>query len=85
MFYMLLALGCNIIVGFTGMVDLGFAAKFAVGAYTSGILVHTLGWNFWLTLPVVVVVGMIAAVLIGGPARHPAFQVSKDLSFLVSN
>ncbi|HZW98051.1 MAG TPA: branched-chain amino acid ABC transporter permease [Bacillota bacterium] len=68
MFYMLLALGCNIIVGFTGMVDMGFAAKFAVGAYTSGILVHTLGWNFWLTLPVVVVVGMIAAVLIGGPA-----------------
>ncbi|HHU07522.1 MAG TPA: branched-chain amino acid ABC transporter permease [Clostridiaceae bacterium] len=68
MFYMLLALGCNIIVGFTGMVDLGFAAKFAVGAYTSGILVHTFGWNFWLTLPIVVIVGMIAAVLIGGPA-----------------
>lgn len=68
MFYMLLGLGCNIIVGFTGMIDLGFAAKFAVGAYTSGILVHTFGWNFWFTLPIVVLVGMLAAVLIGGPA-----------------
>ena len=67
MFYMLLALGCNIIVGYAGLVDLGYAAKFAVGAYTSAILVKTFGWNFWLTLPVVVVTGIIAAVIIGGP------------------
>ncbi|MDI9460479.1 MAG: branched-chain amino acid ABC transporter permease [Saccharofermentanales bacterium] len=67
MFYMLLALGCNIIVGFTGLIDLGYAAKFAVGAYTSAILVKNFGWSFWLTLPVVVVTGFIAAVIIGGP------------------
>lgn len=68
MFYMLLAIGCNIIVGYCGLCDLGYAAKFAVGAYTSAILVKTFGWNFWLTLPVVVIFAMLAACIIGGPA-----------------
>jgi len=67
MFYMLLALGLNIIVGYCGMCDLGYAAKFAIGAYTTGILVKTFAWNFWLTLPVSILVSVIAAVLIGGP------------------
>lgn len=67
MFYMLLAIGLNVIVGYTGMFDFGYAAKFAVGAYTSGILVHTFGWNFWLTLPATVVTATIAACIIGGP------------------
>ena len=67
MFYMLLAIGLNVIVGYAGMFDFGYAAKFAVGAYTSGILVHTFGWNFWLTLPVTVLTATIAACIIGGP------------------
>ncbi|MCL1816703.1 MAG: branched-chain amino acid ABC transporter permease [Clostridiales bacterium] len=67
MFYMLLAMGLNVIVGYAGMFDFGYAAKFAVGAYTSGILVHTFGWNFWLTLPVTVITATIAACIIGGP------------------
>ena len=67
MFYMLLALGLNIIVGYCGMCDLGFAAKFAIGAYTTGILIKTFGWNFWLTLPAAIIVSIIAAVLIGAP------------------
>jgi len=67
MFYMLLALGLNIIVGYCGLCDLGYAAKFAIGAYTTGILIKTFGWNFWLTLPASVLVSVVAAVLIGGP------------------
>jgi branched-chain amino acid transport system permease protein len=67
MFYMLLALGLNVIVGYCGMCDLGFAAKFAIGAYTTGILIKTFGWNFWLTLPISVLVSIIAAVAIGAP------------------
>jgi len=67
MFYMLLALGLNIIVGYCGMCDLGYAAKFAIGAYTTGILVKVFGWSFWLTLPVSIAVSIVAAVLIGGP------------------
>lgn len=67
MFYMLLAMGLNIIVGYCGLCDLGYAAKFAIGAYTTGILMKSFGWNFWLTLPVSVIVSAAAAVIIGGP------------------
>ena len=67
MFYMLLALGLNVIVGYCGLCDLGYAAKFAIGAYTTGILVKTFGWDFWLTLPISVVVSVVTAVAIGAP------------------
>jgi len=67
MFYMLLALGLNIIVGYTGLCDLGYAAKFAIGAYTTGILMKTFAWSFWLTLPVSIVASIIIAALIGAP------------------
>ena len=66
-FYMLLAMGLNVIVGYAGLCDLGFAAKIAIGAYTTGILMKSFGWNFWLTLPVTVLTSIIAACIIGGP------------------
>ena len=67
MFNILLALGLNIIVGYCGLCDLGFAAKFAVGAYTTGILINSFQWNFWLTLPVSIVFSIVAAVIFGAP------------------
>jgi branched-chain amino acid transport system permease protein len=67
MFYMLLALGLNIIVGYCGLCDLGYAAKFAIGAYTTGILINVFAWNFWLTLPMSILVSIVAAVIIGAP------------------
>jgi len=67
MFYMLLALGLNIIVGYCGLCDLGYAAKFAIGAYTTAILMKHFGWNFWLTLPASALVSVAAAALTGGP------------------
>jgi len=67
MFYALLALGLNVIVGYCGLCDLGYAAKFAIGAYTTGILIKSFGWNFWWTLPVCVVVSVLTAILIGAP------------------
>ena len=67
MFYMLLALGLNIIVGYCGLCDLGYAAKFAIGAYTTGILIKTFGWSFWLTLPASILASVAAAVIIGAP------------------
>ena len=67
MFYMLLALGLNIIVGYCGMCDLGYAAKFAIGAYTTGILIKSFGWNFWLTIPVSIIISAAAAIVIGAP------------------
>ena len=67
MFYMLLAIGLNVIVGFTGLCDLGFIAKFAIGAYTTGILTSRFGMNFWLTIPFAILFAIIAAVITGAP------------------
>jgi len=66
LFYMLLALGCNVSVGYAGLWDMGYAAKYAVGAYVSGILMLH-GVSFWLTLPVSMVVGCLLAVMTGYP------------------
>lgn len=66
-FYIVLCLGLNIVVGFAGLLDLGYAAFFAVGAYTTGILTSHYGWNFWLTIPAAVVFSIMAGVIIGGP------------------
>jgi branched-chain amino acid transport system permease protein len=66
-FYIVLCLGLNIVVGFAGLLDLGYAAFFAVGAYTTGILTSHYGWNFWLTIPAAVVFSILAGVIIGGP------------------
>lgn len=64
--YVVLALGLNVVVGYAGLLDLGYAAFFAVGAYTVGILTHH-GVNFWFTLPVAVAMAGLAGVIIGGP------------------
>jgi len=67
LFYALLALGLNVIVGYCGLCDLGYAAKFAIGAYTTGILINSFGWNFWLTLPASIVVSIVTAFVVGAP------------------
>jgi branched-chain amino acid transport system permease protein len=66
-FYVLLCLGLNIVVGYAGLLDLGYAAFFAVGAYTAGLVTLKLGLSFWLSLPLAVVAAAIAGVVIGGP------------------
>ena len=66
-FYIILCLGLNIVVGYAGLLDLGYAAFFAVGAYTTGILTSKFGVNFWLTIPVAVACSMLAGIIIGGP------------------
>ena len=65
--YVILALGLNVVVGYAGLLDLGYAAFFAVGAYSVGILTTSFGWNFWATIPVAVGAAIIAGVIIGGP------------------
>ena len=44
----LLALSLNLVIGYTGQLNLGQSAFFAIGAYVSTILVKSYGWNFWL-------------------------------------
>lgn len=65
--YVVLCLGLNIVVGYAGLLDLGYAAFFAVGAYTSGILTAEFGFNFWLTIPIAMVAACIAGIIIGTP------------------
>jgi branched-chain amino acid transport system permease protein len=66
-FYTILCLGLNIVVGYAGLLDLGYAAFFAVGAYTTGICTAQFGMNFWLTIPVAVFLSIVAGIIIGGP------------------
>jgi branched-chain amino acid transport system permease protein len=64
--YTILCLGLNITIGYTGLLDLGFMAFYAIGAYTAAILsIH--GVSFWLTLPVCVLVGGGVRYLLGLP------------------
>ena len=49
--YVMLGLGLNIVVGFAGLLDLGFVGFYAVGAYTYALLFHWAGWSFWEALP----------------------------------
>src|SRR5690625_5454340 len=49
--YVMLALGLNIVVGFAGLLDLGFVGFYAVGAYTYALLYHWAVWGFWALLP----------------------------------
>ncbi|MCU1462615.1 MAG: transporter, ATP-binding protein [Acidimicrobiales bacterium] len=65
--YILLALGLNIVVGQAGLLDLGYVAFYAVGAYTTAKLTTTYGWNPWVVVPVAIAVAMLAGVLLGAP------------------
>ena len=69
--YILLGLGLNIVVGFAGLLDLGYVAFFAIGSYTVAILTSPeLGffdWNFWQALPLAVLFGVLAGVILGVP------------------
>lgn len=65
--YVMIAMGLNVVVGYAGLLDLGYIAFVAVGAYTSGILSTTFGFTMLETLPFVVLACVLAGVIIGGP------------------
>lgn len=77
--FILMGLGLNIVVGFAGLLDLGYVAFFAIGAYVVGVLTSTaigveagqIVWGptlpFFAALPVAVVVAILAGVLLGVP------------------
>ncbi|MFI8089692.1 branched-chain amino acid ABC transporter permease [Streptomyces sp. NPDC086080] len=65
--FVMLAVGLNIVVGYCGLLDLGYAAFFAIGAYTAGLLTTRFGWPLLATVPVVVLAAIIGGLVIGGP------------------
>ncbi len=67
--YVMLGWGLNIVVGLAGLLDLGYVAFYAVGAYTYALLATTPGleWSFWLCLPLAGLFAALAGVLLGFP------------------
>jgi branched-chain amino acid transport system permease protein len=68
--YIFLALGLNIVVGFAGLLDLGYIAFYAVGAYVYALLASPqfdLHWPFWVVLPIGAAVAAIFGILLGAP------------------
>jgi branched-chain amino acid transport system permease protein len=69
--YILMGLGLNIVVGFAGLLDLGYVAFYAIGAYTMGVLTSPeLGFaslSFWQALPFALIASMAAGFLLGLP------------------
>jgi len=72
--FVLMALGLNIVVGFAGLLDLGYVAFYAIGAYMIGLLTSTSkeivfagGWSFWAALPFAIAVAILAGAILGIP------------------
>ncbi|MDQ2847483.1 MAG: branched-chain amino acid ABC transporter permease [Actinomycetota bacterium] len=65
--FVMLAVGLNIVVGYCGLLDLGFAAFYAIGAYVSGSVAKILSWPILATIPFVLAAAILAGVIIGGP------------------
>jgi len=66
--YMTLALGLNVVVGYAGLLVLGYAAFWAIGAYTFAILALRLDVSMWLALPISGLTSMLAGFLLGLPS-----------------
>ncbi|MGO8694455.1 MAG: ABC transporter permease subunit [Rectinemataceae bacterium] len=62
-----LTVGLNLVVGFSGLLDLGYIAFFAIGGYTFGVLGSKFGMNMWEAIPIAAVLVSISSVVIGIP------------------
>ena len=67
MIYVMLGWGLNIVVGLAGLLDLGYVAFYAVGAYSYALLSTTLGLSFWICLPLAGVLAAMWGIILGFP------------------
>jgi branched-chain amino acid transport system permease protein len=65
--YIMLGWGLNIIVGLAGLLDLGYVAFYAVGAYSFALLAQTFGFGFWLCLPLAGLLAAFSGLCLGYP------------------
>ncbi|MBY0381964.1 MAG: high-affinity branched-chain amino acid ABC transporter permease LivM [Xanthobacteraceae bacterium] len=65
--YVMLGWGLNIVVGLAGLLDLGYVAFYAVGAYSYALLSTTFGLSFWICLPLAGILAALWGVLLGFP------------------
>ena len=78
--YAILGLGLNVVVGYAGLLDLGYAAFFAIGAYTSSMLQLDAHLTFWETLPAAVAAAAISGCIIG----YPTLRLRSDYLAIVT-
>jgi branched-chain amino acid transport system permease protein len=78
MLYVLLALGLNIVIGYAGLLDMGYIGFYAIGAYLYallssphlsmfGLVDGVLNWPIWIIIPLAAIIAAICGVLIGAP------------------
>jgi branched-chain amino acid transport system permease protein len=65
--YVMLGWGLNIVVGLAGLLDLGYVAFYAVGAYSYALLAKEFGFSFWILLPLAGVLSAFWGILLGFP------------------
>jgi branched-chain amino acid transport system permease protein len=65
--YVMLGWGLNIVVGLAGLLDLGYVAFYAVGAYSYALLAQYFGFSFWICLPLAGILAAFWGVLLGFP------------------
>ena len=65
--YVITGLGLNIVVGLAGLLDLGYVAFYAVGAYSYALLNYHFGLGFWMVLPIGAGMGLVFGLLLGFP------------------
>ncbi|MBB2926954.1 branched-chain amino acid ABC transporter ATP-binding protein/permease [Paraburkholderia silvatlantica] len=78
--YAILGLGLNVVVGYAGLLDLGYAAFFAIGAYTTALLETLLHFSFWATLPFSLAFAGASGVVIG----YPTLRLRSDYLAIVT-
>src|SRR5262249_25151591 len=65
--YVMLGWGLNIVVGLAGLLDLGYVAFYAVGAYSYALLAKEFGFSFWILLPLAGTLSAFWGILLGFP------------------
>lgn len=78
--YIMLALGLNVVVGLAGLLDLGYVAFYAVGAYTFALLNQYFGFSFWEALPL----GALLAATFGLVLGFPVLRLRGDYLAIVT-
>jgi branched-chain amino acid transport system permease protein len=78
--YVVLGLGLNVVVGYAGLLDLGYSAFFAIGGYTTALLMTNYAWSWWATIPVAMAVSAVGGFLIG----YPTLRLRSDYLAIVT-
>jgi len=65
--YILLAVGLNIVCGYTGLLDLGYVGFYLIGGYTAGLLMRHAGVSYWFVIPIAILNGALWGLIRGAP------------------